>query len=131
MVRYYKVYWNNIQRMREINLKKNVWHAQIWFQKACGFLWGITKNGNHGGRRWDTIWGNFFRNILKSLFERNNDNMKNNFAGVNSNFEMRLLAIESSYLQSLVYHFLANFIVFHDFACGRALRRLQAGRLKC
>ena len=35
------------------------------------------------------------------------------FAGVNSNFEMRLvLAIDSSYLQSLVYHFVANFILF-------------------
>ena len=34
------------------------------------------------------------------------------FAGVNSKFEMQLLAIDSSYLQSLVYYFLANFILF-------------------
>ena len=34
------------------------------------------------------------------------------FFCLNSNFEMRLLAIDSSYLQSLVYHFIANFIRF-------------------
>ena len=34
------------------------------------------------------------------------------FTSVNSNFEMRLLAIDSSSSESLVYHFVENFILF-------------------
>ena len=51
---------------------------------------------------------------------------------------MRLLVIDSSYLQSLVYHFVASFILFlkqqgrlSRFCLWKALRRLEAGPAKC